>query len=184
MTKGRQFPCEREQPRRRGCSRRSVLLTGALGVLVVAGCGFTPLYAPHSAAASMDGQIQVSLIEGGPGFDMHEELTNRLGPADAPRYRLDVTLRLVKSGVALTQQNVTTRFNVMGTADFKLVPLAGGAPVASGTVRAITGYSAPEQETASAYASLVAERDAEHRAAVDLADQIVQRLALSAASWP
>ena len=51
------------------------------------------------------------------------------------------------------------------------------------TVRAITGYSAPESETASAFASLAAQRDAERRLAVELADRIVQRLALSAGDW-
>ena len=78
-----------------------------------------------------------------------------------------MTLRLEPTGVALTQQDVTTRYNVTGTADYALVPLAGGPPVASGTVRAITGYSAPESVTASAFASLAAQRDAERRLAVD-----------------
>ena len=94
-----------------------------------------------------------------------------------------MTLALEQTGVALTQQDVTTRYNVTGTADYALVPLAGGPPVASGTVRAITGYSAPETVTASAFASLAAQRDAERRLAVDLADRIVQRLALSAGDW-
>ena len=48
-------------------------------------------------------------------------------------------------------------------------------------MRTITGYSAPESETASAFASRAAERDAERRLAVTLADQILQRLALGAA---
>ena len=63
------------------------------------------------------------------------------------------------------------------------MPLAGGPPVAAGEVRAITGYSAPESETASAFASRAAEQDAEHRLALELADRIVQRLALSAGTW-
>ena len=76
-----------------------------------------------------------------------------------------MTLRLEQTGVALTEQDVTTRYNVTGTADYALVPLAGGPPVASGTVRAITGYSAPESVTSSAFASLAAQRDAERRLA-------------------
>ena len=63
------------------------------------------------------------------------------------------------------------------------MPLAGGPPVAAGVVRSVTGYSAPESETASAFASRVAGQDAERRLAVELADQIVQRLALSAGRW-
>jgi LPS-assembly lipoprotein len=159
--------------------RRALL--AALAAL--AACGFTPLYAPGSPAAGMAGRVEVAVVEGAPGFAMREELTARLGPATAPTHRLDITLRLEQTGVALTEQDVTTRYNVTGTADYALVPLAGGPPVASGTVRAITGYSAPETVTSSAFASLAAQRDAERRLAVDLADRIVQRLALAAGDW-
>jgi hypothetical protein len=55
--------------------------------------------------------------------------------------------------------------------------------VLSGEVRAITGYSAPASETASAFASLAAGRDAEQRVARQLADLILQRLALAAGDW-
>jgi hypothetical protein len=47
----------------------------------------------------------------------------------------------------------------------------------------VTGFSSPESETSFAFASLSAERDAERRLAVALADQILQRLALSSESW-
>jgi LPS-assembly lipoprotein len=154
-----------------------------LAALALAACGFTPLYAPGTPAAGMGGRVEVAVVEGAPGFAMREELTARLGPATAPTHRLDVTLRLEQTGVALTEQDVTTRYNVTGTADYALVPLAGGPPAAQGTVRAITGYSAPETVTSSAYASLAAERDAERRLAIELADRIVQRLALSAEDW-
>ena len=76
-------------------------------------------------------------------------------------------LRLTRTGVALTQEDVTTRFDVVGTASYTLVPLAGGPPAASGVVRSITGYSAPESPGASAFAAQAALEDAEHRLAVD-----------------
>jgi hypothetical protein len=50
-------------------------------------------------------------------------------------------------------------------------------------VRSVTGYSAPAARTSAAYATLVAEEDAEARLARTLADQIVQRLALTAGDW-
>ena len=100
-----------------------------------------------------------------------------------PRMMKELSLRLTRTGVALTQQNVTTRFNVIGTATYRLVPLAGGPAVAGGEVRAITGFSAPEAEISSAFAQRAAEQDAEHRLAVELANRILQRLALSAGSW-
>ena len=53
----------------------------------------------------------------------------------------------------------------------------------SRVVRSVTGYSAPESATASAFASRVAGQDVERRLAIDLADQIVRRLALGAGRW-
>lgn len=161
--------------------RRAVL--AGLGMLPVAACGFTPLYGEGAPATKMMGRVEVSVIEGAAGFVLRERLTGRLGPAAEPTHRLNVTLVIVQTGVALTEENVTTRFNVVGDATYSLVPLGGGAPVASGSVRAVTGYSAPASETASAFATLVAEKDAERRVSVELAELIVQRLALSADGW-
>lgn len=161
--------------------RRAIL--AGLGLLPVAACGFTPMYGEGAPATKMLGRVEVSVIEGAAGFALRERLTGRLGPATEPTHRLDVTLAIAQTGVALTEENVTTRFNVVGDATFALVPLAGGPPVATGSVRAVTGYSAPASETASAFATLVAEKDAERRVSLELAELIVQRLALSADDW-
>ena len=161
-------------------ARRTVL---ALLVLPAAACGFTPLYGERTPAAAMTGKVVVAELDGAPGFAMRERLTARLGTPTAPAYRLETTLALTRAGVALTQENVTTRYDVAGVATYRLVPLAGGPPVASGMVRTVTGYSAPAEEAGSLFASRAAERDAEHRLALTLADQIVERLALTAGAW-
>ncbi|MFO1141408.1 MAG: LPS assembly lipoprotein LptE [Amaricoccus sp.] len=131
----------------------------------------------------MAGRVEVPVIEGEPGFDMRERLTASLGDPSLADYRLEITFDLKRTGVALTQQDVTTRFDIVGTATYKLVPTAGGTAVAAGVVRSVTGFSSPESETSFAFASLSAERDAERRLAVDLADKILQRLALSSEGW-
>jgi LPS-assembly lipoprotein len=164
-------------------SRRAVLAAAAPLAGALAACGFTPLYGPGAPATRMAGKVEVGIVEGAPGFALRERLTGRLGPATAPTHRLDVDLRLTRTGVALTQENVTTRFDVVGTASYTLTPLAGGPPVASGVVRSITGYSAPASPGASAFAVQAALEDAERRLAVVLADGILQRLALSSEGW-
>lgn len=164
----------------RPAPRRAVL---ALLALAPAACGFRPLYGEGAPAARMAGRVDVDLIEGKAGFDLRERLLNRLGAPTDPAYRLTVTLTLQTTGTALTQENVTTRFDVTGLAEYVLTPLAGGTPVASGSVRSVTGFNAPESVTSTAFAARAAELDAEHRLAVNLADQIVQRLALSADGW-
>ncbi len=164
-------------------SDRRAFLGALAAPALLAACGFTPLYDPGAPASRMAGRVEVPVIEGAPGFVLREELTARLGPAEAAAYRLDVKLKLTTMGVALTQQNETTRFDVIGTAEYTLVPIKGGTPVASGVVRQTNGYNAPNSDTSVAFAALSAERDAERRLAVNLADQILQRLALSAESW-
>ncbi len=161
------------------CSdRRAFVLAVAL---LAGGCGFQPLYAPGTPAANMIGTIAVAPIAGDePAFLMRERLTERLGAAELADYRLEVTLKLTRRGVALTQQDYTTRYNITGVADYRLVALAGGPPVRTGRVESFTGYSAPESETASAFASRVAEQDAELRLAATLADRIVMELAITA----
>ena len=162
--------------------RRPLLALLALPAFLAA-CGFTPLYGEGAPATRMAGRVEVALIEGAPGFAMRERLTGRLGPPTAPTHRLEVALELERTGVALTQENITTRYNVIGVATYRLVPLAGGPPVTSGSLRLVTGYSAPTTAAASAFAIRAAERDAEQRLAVGLADQIIQRLALTAPDW-
>lgn len=167
-------------------SERRALLK-RLGLLPFAGlaasCGFEPLYAPGSAAASMRGRVAVGPIDAAAGFALRERLVARLGPAVQPTHLLEVALDLEQQGVALTRENVTTRFEVIGVAEFRLLPLGGAEPVAAGAARAVTGYSAPASRTASAYATLVARRDAELRLARTLADDIIEQLALSAPDW-
>ena len=161
------------------CSERRGFLLGA--ALLLAGCGFQPLYAPGAPAANMIGTISVAEIAGDePAFLMRERLTERLGTADLADYRLEVSFKLTRRGVALTQQDYTTRYNITGVANYRLVPVAGGPPVRAGEVTSFTGYSAPESENASAFASRAAEQDAERRLARTLADRIVLELAITA----
>ncbi len=165
------------------CSDRRAVLAAALVLAGLAGCGFQPLYSEGSPAAEMIGRVEVSALDGEPGFVMRERLTRRLGPPSDPTHRLDVELDLERVGVALTQQDVTTRFNIVGEARFQLTPLAGGPAVTFDPVISIAGYSAPQSQTASAFAALSAELDAERRVARALADQVVMRLALTAPEW-
>ena len=160
--------------------RRRRAATAAAVALLLPGCGFSPLYGEGTPATALQGQIAVASIDGTPGFALHDRLTERLGEATAPRWRLVTTLDIESSGAALTKENITTRFDVTGTAAFTLVPAAGGPPVFTDSVRAVTSYSAPVSETSSAFASEVARQDAQDRVARVLADKIVLRLAVAA----
>ena len=132
----------------------------------------------------MAGRVEWRRSSAAPGFALREELTGRLGPATAPTHRLEVDFDLEPTGVALTQENVTTRYNVVGIADYAPGAARRRAAGARGRLRASPATARPASQTGSAFASRAAERDAERRLAVDLADQIVQRLALASGPGP
>ena len=78
---------------------------------------------------------------------------------------------------------MTTRYNVTGTADYALVPLAGGPPVAERHGAGDHRLQRARDGDRLGLREPRRQRDAERRLAVDLADRIVQRLALSAGDW-
>ena len=164
-------------------SRRKLVAVLAALPLVTAACGFEPLYDEGSPAAGMGGRVEVGVIDGAAGLAMRERLVTRLGPPATPTHRLAVELSYDTVGVALTRESVTTRFDVVGRATFSLVPLDGGPAVLTDQVRAVTGVSAPDLPAATAFAVESAERDAQRRLAVLLADRILLRMALSAPEW-
>jgi LPS-assembly lipoprotein len=164
------------------CGRRAAL-AGIAGLGLAAACGFQPIYAPGSPAAAMEGRVAVPALDGLAGFTLQERLTERLGVAGPEAYRLAIDLDFERADAAITQDNITTRFLVLGEASFRLYPPGGTQPVLADSVRSQTGYSAPESDVASAYAARIAGVDAERRVARELADRIVMRLALTADEW-
>lgn len=168
---------------------RRIALRGLAGLATIAAlssCGFRPLYADRAPATAMLGRLAIAPIDGAAGFALREQLVARLGDAPDPRYQLEVQLTLAEEGVAITRENVTTRFNVVGRAAYRVMSIGGGADgkaVAQGEIDALTGYSAPASETSSAFATRAAARDAEIRLARTLADRLIMQLALGAAGW-
>lgn len=162
------------------CSERRrilLLLGGALPLL--AGCGFSPLYGDAHAARGVPGTVQVPTLPGRFGFDMRERLVARLGPAERPLYRLDVTWTVEEEKRAIRADRTITRYNLTATAKYALVPLAGGDPVTDGRAQAFTAYST----VASPFATRAAEQDAHKRLAQELAESIALRLTATADRW-
>lgn len=164
-------------------SDRTICAGALAGALALAGCGFEPLHDPAGPAAAVAGRVDVAVIPGTTGYLMRERLIERLGAAGTPTHRLAVDLSLTQVGVALTEDDVTSRFDVVGVAAWRLVPLDGTLPALAEEARAVSGYSAPTSATTSAFAILSARRDAEERLALVLADRIAQRIAVEAAVW-
>ena len=151
-------------------SRRSILL----GLLALAGCGFTPVYAPGSTASTLRDRVQITAPETVEGYAMLQGLRDRLGNAATPAYALTVMLDITEVAAATTTAGSTTRYTLPGTASYMLSNLAGFT-LAQGTVDSFTSYSA----TGTTVATRSAQADARERLAQLLADQIVTRLSVA-----
>ncbi|QGX97614.1 hypothetical protein EI983_04695 [Roseovarius faecimaris] len=158
-------------------NRRRFLLLSALGL---AGCGFTPAYAPGGAGNRLQDSIEVDAPSDRPGYLLTRHLEDRLGRAGAARYGLSYAIELSEAPIAISANNVTTRYNVLGEITYALRDLTSGAVLASGKVDSFTSYST----SGTTVATQAAKRDAEARLMVVLGDQIVTRLLAASPDLP
>ncbi|MGR3434520.1 MAG: LPS assembly lipoprotein LptE [Shimia sp.] len=149
-------------------SRRGLLLGG----VALAGCGFTPALVP---GAGLRGTVRVDAPDTIEGFTLVRALERNLGRAEAPVLGLSVAVDVAEDGVAVNAAQDVQRFELIGTAAFRLRRLDDLAVVQSGEVRAFTGYST----TGTTVATRTAREDALARLMQILADRIVARLTLA-----
>lgn len=159
-------------------SRRAVVCLGAV-VATLSSCGFSPIYGDGAPAQGLSGRIAVDEIAGKMGFTARKRLTERLGSAPDAGHRLAVAIDVQSDGLAISQTNQITRYNLTGTAAYRIISLSSGGTVEDGTARAFAAYSA----TASPFATRLAEEDARARLAISLADQIATQVAATASRW-
>lgn len=146
-------------------ARRTLLL--ALAAL--AGCGFSPVYAPGKSGAALAGSVSVVQPGGNLGYWMTQALQDRFGPPVTPRFQLTMVLSASVERVAVTPAQSTTRYNLVARANYTLTETATGRVAANGNVDGFTSYSA----AGSPVANRAAERDAFRRLAVILSDKMM-----------
>lgn len=141
-------------------------------MLPLAGCGFTPAYAPGGAGTALRGQVRAADPTDSLGFDFVAALEERLGRPASPRFDLDYGISTSERGSARVAGVGETRISVIGTVTYELTDRSTGATVSSGSVRNFTNFST----TSTQLASLRAREDAERRLMRILADQVATRL--------
>lgn len=151
-----------------------------LGSLTLAACGFSPAFTPTAPA----GRLQDSILADAPAdrdqFLLIQQFEDRLGRGTDGRYTLGYSYAIRGANMAVTADNVTTRFNLIGRVDYVLRDRATDAEVLRGSVDGFTGYSL----TGSTTATEAAASDARRRLAVMLADRMVTQLIATAANLP
>ena len=145
------------------------------GLLALSACGLHPVYGPGGAAKKLFGQVSPVDPDTPDEFLFNRRIAERLGPAGGA-YELDYTLRIAVVAQGITPDEITTRYSLNGSADYKLTEAATGETVTEGQVSTFTSYST----TGTTVATLTAEYDARQRLARMLADQVVTRLLAAA----
>lgn len=147
-------------------------------VLLLSACGFEPVYGTKGQASALRGAIQFASPKNLREFELNQQLELRFGRAANPRYGLAVTLNLREEGLAISGSNDITRFNIIGEAQFVLRDLGSGTAVIKDEVNTFTAYSASAQPVA----TLAAQRDANRRLMIALADKITSQLLLQSSA--
>jgi LPS-assembly lipoprotein len=143
-----------------------------LGALALAGCGFTPAYAPGGAGAALRGQVRADDPTDSLGFAFVGALEERLGRPQSARYALSYNIVTSERGAARIVGVGETRIALLGSIDYSLTESATGEIIASGSLRNVTNYST----TANQLATQRASEDAQERLMRILADQVATRL--------
>jgi len=149
-------------------------------ILALSGCTLRPLYAGGGSGAvaqSLRG-IEVAPIPGRAGWLVRTALDDRLGNGhgEAPVYRLEVELDDDITGFGIRADDAVTRERRTLRARYRLIDAARGTVLIDATAGSDAGIDVVSSE----YATVAAEQTALERLAIEVADQIVGRIALYA----
>lgn len=162
-----------------GCRRVGAI---AAAVLLLAGCGFRPLYQeaePTAGSASVGSElaaVEIAPIPDRAGQLVRNDLLyhmNAIEGGGAAAYRLDVRLAESISELAVESTGFATRSNLRLAASYSLVDLSTGRQLVLGRSRAISSYNIVD----ASFSTLTAQNAARERAAARIAEDIRARLA-------
>jgi LPS-assembly lipoprotein len=143
------------------------------------GCGFHPLYGDNGTTAGTKEELATIYVDPIPnrlGYEMRNQLIDLFdssGRASHDSFRLHVTIGEKSEGVALQNDAAITRYNDTLTIHYELTD-RNGKLITSGDENGLSAYNVVD----SPYATLIAQRDADTRAAYDIAYRIRTDLAV------
>lgn len=145
--------------------------------LMLAACGFKPLYEAGGSSEVM--QAQLASVEVGPIADrlgqvMRNRLVSRLNAGARPKYRLDVVLNQSSETFGVRPDTATTQEQLTIIASVRLVNLDQDEIVIEDDLRARTSFDV----VLSDFATVSQREDSAQRLVLDLAERIHRRLAL------
>lgn len=149
--------------------------------LGLSGCGWHPLYGDGGAnkpttVAALN-RIALAAIPDRDGQMLRNLLIDRMygaGRPTQPAYRLEIALQQYRAGLGIRKDATAARSQLNVTARCRLVNTRNEQQVLTFDTNTIVSYNVVDAQ----YAALVAEQNAHERALQDIAEKIVNRLAL------
>ncbi len=150
-----------------------------VALLVVAGCGFRPLYGERAdSVRDRLAAVAINQSRGRMGHEVYNQLRDILNPRGAPatpRYTLAVELSTDTTPLITERDSQIRRFDLNVRARYSLFDIATGGRMHSGAYRATASYNVVES---AAFATRMAEEDAARKAAREVSRGIATALAL------
>ena len=154
-------------------ARLGLLLSPAL---LLAACGFQPLYGKGGVAPALSA-IQIEVPQGRTAYLLKQQLEDQLARDRSvpPRYRLALTVGQFRAPRGVRVNNVANQYEINLSVAYTLVETGTGKAIASGFVPVEVSYDSADPP----YAGVTAEQNGEERAATQAA--VLLRLELSRA---
>jgi LPS-assembly lipoprotein len=144
---------------------------------LLAGCGFTPLYATTGVTPAM-AKIEVITPEGRTGHLLSEDLQDDLaiarGEGETAKYRLVMSLDERRYARGLDYQQVASWYELSLRVSYSLIDIESGKTLTAGVMPVSVSYNDPNDP----YAGIVAQQDGQTRVANEAAQRI--RIAIAA----
>lgn len=153
-----------------------------LAAFALAACGFHPLYGSNGVDPHVGPALSGIFVEPIPervGYELRNDLLdlfNATGTEDDFRYRLKLHLMGKEDAVVQQANTSITRYNYTLTAHYELTPKGVTAAVKSGDVTALAAYDVAAAPFL--FATATAQRDAQNRAANEIAERLRTELAV------
>jgi len=143
--------------------------------LLLAACGFQPMYAPGDGANAI-GPVQIAEIDGKAGHVLRTELSRILAVENdgSPPANLEITLTEQVTPLGIRRDESATRAELRLTANYILTPAQTNGRVMRGSVFTVVNYDIPT----AAFGEIAAQDDARERAAETMAQRFRAELAL------
>jgi LPS-assembly lipoprotein len=149
-----------------------------LGLLLVAACGFEPMYGANRGNATRADMQEVSVgaIANRNGQLLHRYINDRIhdgGGAPSARYALEINLvEAPRQHFGIQRDLTATYARLQMTAYFNLREIKTGQVLLTGSVNALSSYNVASDP----FNTVVAENDARERAVRSLGDDVISRV--------